>query len=355
MSDPLYINAVDVGGGVLEPAYTAAELRRGQAVNLFPGVADSTGARQGVRPGHTPASVSGTTWTVHDLVAVVYPGLTSTSGPYKVQHLEESGSLDPADGSNDRIDALDLQVRDDDEDASGERDAIVVYTAGAPAADPDPPAATANSIRLATVDVPENGTGSPSLTVVAPFTVAAGGILPVRDDSELPTSGMHDGMAAWDADVGELVVRHGGAWETIARPDGGFGVVDYDQLTTETAVTSGVVGTVLCSVSVTLSTARRYRITGKSRWMVSDPGLREGKMRLNADGNTIATHVFPVEATNTDEAVMEHISRIVFVPNSNATITIDLRGQRFDGVLSLLTASSSAVPTELLVEDIGPS
>jgi hypothetical protein len=190
MSDPKWINA-DTGA----PAYDAAELRRLDSALLFKGVADRFGARQGVHPSNHPAvTVSGTTWTVQHITGVVYPGLSATDGPYTVAHPSESGGLTPADGTNPRIDALDLQIQDDDHDASGFRRARVVYVAGTPAASPTAPAVTANSLRLATILVPAGGSPAPSVQTLAAFTVAAGGVLPLQDGEAFPSSGVHEGM-----------------------------------------------------------------------------------------------------------------------------------------------------------------
>lgn len=212
MSDPLWIN-VNAGA----PEYNAQELRRAQAMFLASGVADRFGARGGVRPtGSTIASITGTTWTVQNLNAVVYPGITSLSGPYVVQHPQEAGATTAADGTNPRIDALDLQIQDDDEDASGERRARIVYVNGTPAGSPVAPAATANSLRIATILVPAGGAPSPSLTVVAPFTTALGGILPAATSAALPAAGRYEGMYADQADTDALRRWNGSAWEDVA-------------------------------------------------------------------------------------------------------------------------------------------
>lgn len=198
------------------PHYSAIELRRADATLLYAGHANEFGARQGVRPHSTPtATVAGTTWTVQNLTAVVYPGLTALSGPYRVQHPSESGALNPADGTNPRIDALDLQIQDDDEDASGFRRARVVYVVGTPGATPVAPAVTANSLRLATVLVPAGGSPSPSVSTLAQFTVAAGGIVPVRTAAELPPAGRYEGMYADQADTNQLLRWDGSAWVVV--------------------------------------------------------------------------------------------------------------------------------------------
>lgn len=209
-SDPAWINA---SGGA--PQYSAVELRRLDAVLLFGGVADRLGARQGVRPGPAPVSLAGTTWTVHDTPAVVYPGGTSTSGPYRVALLETTGSVNAA-AAQPRKDIIVAQVQDDDEDSSGQRRARPLYIAGNAAASPVEPAVPAGSFRLATIDVPASGGGSPTLTVNTPYAVAAGGILPVRVTADLPTSGLYEGMPAFDQSTDSLLIHTGAAWMPVA-------------------------------------------------------------------------------------------------------------------------------------------
>lgn len=212
MAEAAWINA-DAGA----PEYNAQELRRLQSMHLFPGVSDRVGARQGVRPtGQDVVTVSGTTWTQHDLSAVVYPGLTTVSGPYVVEKLAESGSLDPADGSNDRLDGLDLQVQDDDEDASGQRQVRVVYVPGTPASTPSPPPVTDTSLRLATILVPAGGTPSPTVATLAQYTVSAGGILPLRQGEAAPA-----GYPGVYVDSGGALQRGDGAgnFTPVAAPN----------------------------------------------------------------------------------------------------------------------------------------
>lgn len=209
-SDPAWINA---SGGA--PLYSANELRRLDAVLLWAGTTDRLGARQGVRPGHVPASLAGTTWTVHDVPAVVYPGETSTSGPYRVAILETTGSVTPA-AAQPRKDILYIQVQDNDEDGSGQRRARPGYLAGTASGSPVEPTVPDGAFRVATIDVPASGGGSPTITVNAPYAVAAGGILPVPTNADLPTVGVTPGMFGARLDSNSLSMYTSAGWRPVA-------------------------------------------------------------------------------------------------------------------------------------------
>lgn len=217
MAEAAWINA-DAGA----PEYNALELRRLDSVLVYP-ASNVLGARSGVRPQQltqTLVSLAGTTWTVQNHSGVLYPALTTTSGPYRYFIEQTSAALNAADGSNPRIDALDLQIRDDDEDASGFRDVQIVYVPGTPAGSPSAPALTATSMRLATILVPAGGSPAPSVTSQAPFTVASGGILPVRDSSELPATGRYEGMAVFQQDTNALRIWDGSTWTAAGNTSG---------------------------------------------------------------------------------------------------------------------------------------
>lgn len=209
-TDPAWINA---SGGA--PLYSAAELRRLDAVLLWAGTTDRLGARQGVRPGHVPASLAGTTWTVYDVPAVVYPGETSTSGPYRVAILETTGSVTPA-AAQPRKDILYIQVQDDDEDSSGQRRGRPGYLAGIAGGSPVEPTVPDGAFRVATIDVPASGGGSPTITINAPYAVASGGVLPVPNSAGLPSSGVTEGMAAFQMDSDSLLIHDGASFKPVA-------------------------------------------------------------------------------------------------------------------------------------------
>lgn len=200
------------------PSYSAEELRQIGSHDLFHGAADRLGARQGVRPGGgDPVSVAGTTWTVHDHTGVVDQSETSTQGPYKYVQLEQSASLDPADGSNDRYDGLDLLVEDDDVVPSGHRRSRIVYVAGTPGdGEPD---VTSGANRIAVILVPAGGSPTPSVDSLAEWTVSSGAVLPIRDATERPAN-PYEGMTAFRLDTGAVEVYHDGAWGTAGSVRG---------------------------------------------------------------------------------------------------------------------------------------
>lgn len=216
-NDPLWINA---SGGA--PAYDSREMRRAMAALLSQaGSLDRFGARSGVHPGGGDAvTLSGTTWTVRDTKGSLYADTDPLRGPYLIQFVEESGAVNAADGTNARKDIIVARVYDDDEDASGFRRARPEYIAGTPDPSPLEPTVPAGAFRMATIDVPAGGSPGPTLTYNAPFIVAQGGVLPVRNSSELPTIGLHDGMYADQKDTKELKRAVGSTWETVATPGG---------------------------------------------------------------------------------------------------------------------------------------
>jgi hypothetical protein len=189
---------------IAAPEYAAVDLRRLDTLNAHPASADRLGARVGVRPHSSAAvTVSGTTWSVADTLAWVYPRETSTSAPYRVYIQATNGTLTAADGSNPRLDALDVYVQDDDEDGSAQRQVPpVLYTAGTPASSPSAPALASGRLRLATILVPAGGSPAPSVQTPVQFSHGPG-ILPARGTSELPSSGMPEGayVDRWDTDT----------------------------------------------------------------------------------------------------------------------------------------------------------
>jgi hypothetical protein len=200
------------------PEYSAIDLRRLDAINAHPASADRLGARVGVRPHSTAAvTVSGLAWSVADTIAWMYPRETSTSGPYRVYIQATNGTLTAADGSNGRLDALDVYIQDDDEDGSGQRGVpAVLYTAGTPSSSPVAPTLLPGRLRLAVISVPVSGSPTPT-SVQTPVQFSHGpGILPVRGTSEMPSAGMPEGAYIDRMDLERLDRWDGSAAQPVA-------------------------------------------------------------------------------------------------------------------------------------------
>jgi hypothetical protein len=210
MPDPLWINCPATGG----PQYTAAELRQDMA---FGGQwsGRSLGARQGRRPGGTQwdVTLSGTTITIWAGVGIVDPGLSLSQGPYWVSlPADETATLTAAHATSPRKDIVVIRVYDTDEDGSGLRTARSEYITGIAAPSPSEPAVPAGAVKIATIDVPAQGGGSPAVTMNAPYTVAPGGMLPVRNAAELAAVTPYPGMAVYMLDGTGLLIWSGSAW-----------------------------------------------------------------------------------------------------------------------------------------------
>ncbi|MEU5965957.1 hypothetical protein ABZ777_32530 [Micromonospora parva] len=213
MTDPLWINA---SGGA--PAYSANELRQAMSLALMYG-GRLLGARQGVRPGgdQLRVTLSSSTITVQPGVCCIDPGLSSPQGPYwvAIPAAETPGPLAAADATNPRKDIVIGRVYDHDEDSSGLRLARSEYLAGVAGPAPAEPAVPAGAIRLATIDVPASGGGSAVVTDRRPWTVAAGGVLPVRDLAEQTALSPWEGMAIYRADADRVLVYDGATFRQL--------------------------------------------------------------------------------------------------------------------------------------------
>lgn len=265
------------------PGYPAETLRQINSHLMFHGSTNRLGARQGVRPGAgDPISVSGTTWKVETHTGTVEPAETSTQGPYDYVCLEETGTLTAADASNGRLDALDLLIEDDDADATGFRRARVVYTAGTASGTPTAPTALNNALRLGTILVPASGGDDPSVDDLALWTVASGGVLPVRDDDELPTTGLYTGMTAYNLDTEALIVYDGMDWVPIASSDTYASIRRLGTTKRTTNSSSFSSETVINTVEVDVVSGATYRV----RWagdVASSVAADVARVRIRED------------------------------------------------------------------------
>lgn len=165
------------------PSYTGRMLRETAAVFLGGATAARPlGIRSGVRP-NTPAdcfTLTGTTWALAKAFAgAIDAESAAEAGPYMFAiNGTNTGTTAVADASNPRVDILSIQVSDNAEDSLAAASGALVYTSGIPGAIPSQPATPARAIPLLKFAVPKSGTGSPTMTWIAPMLVTPG-LVPV--------------------------------------------------------------------------------------------------------------------------------------------------------------------------------
>lgn len=174
------------------------------------------GARAGVRPGGNAlqTSLAGSTLTIRAGLAIVDPAWTVDCGPYFVAlPADETQPLTAAHATLARKDIVTLRTYDTDDDGgSGLKLARSEYTAGV-AGSGSEPAVPAGAFRIASIDVPSVASGQPAVvTMNFPFTVAAGGLLPVRSQAERDAITAYDGFAVYRQDRDWKEIYDGTAW-----------------------------------------------------------------------------------------------------------------------------------------------
>jgi hypothetical protein len=201
------------------PSYDGRALRSGMAgMKGWDGI--PLAGRQGIRPmGGTSANIvtlSGSTITVNLHAGEVTPGWAAVTGTYDVAlTVAETHSLTPADATNPRKDIVIGRVYDNSESASGLRLYRSEYIAGTAGPSPSEPSVPQGGIRIATIDVPASGGGSPVVTNNYMYTAAAGGVLPVRTQAERDAIvNPHNGQTIYRVDKNWLEFYDGSAWRT---------------------------------------------------------------------------------------------------------------------------------------------
>ena len=203
------------------PSYTGRALRQTQS----PGLAGATAARpfgaiSGVRPGTSAATVTATsnTWTAQTFAGVIDLEASALSGAYEFAfNLVTSGAVTASNASNPRSDILSVRIDDPAEgDGTSVPAATLVYTAGVAAGSPVAPATPARSFIIAQFNFTAGVGTTPSVTWVAPYTVAAGGILPVTSLANLTAYTPNDGALAVRTDTGIPYLRASTAWRPLS-------------------------------------------------------------------------------------------------------------------------------------------
>jgi hypothetical protein len=253
---------------VAEAVYDAQSLRQAMGGLLYKARPTTPGsgrynARWGVlqNASTSEVTVSGLTVSVGNLNCVIQTDGSAVRGPYIMAISAADHVLATADPSLGRIDTLIAEVLDDAADGSGDlipgRTRVIT---GTPAGSPSAPATPTGALLLAHLTVPAGST-SATLDYNAPFTVAVGGILPVRNAAELPASVLREGMYADNAETNTLMRYSGSTWQGIASPDSFAATrrINTNIRTSNTATFTAE--TLVDSVTANLVAGATYRIT----------------------------------------------------------------------------------------------
>lgn len=213
--DPTWINSPSPGAG---PSYDSEELRRNQGFLMARG-ATAGSARGGLLAvGDLELSLSG-------LNVRLGPGgcsVPTAKGPYVtgLAATTSVGDLTPADVTNPRRDRVVIQILDPDNGGTAGRKGQATIIPGSPNASAAtgggyPPEPAGPVLTIGYVDVPKSGAGSPTVTMTAPFTAAAGAPVPVRNQTEMDALPKWAGASCSRLDWGgHIFTCNGTKWDT---------------------------------------------------------------------------------------------------------------------------------------------
>lgn len=295
-----------------EAVYAPEGLRQAMGGLLYKARTNSTSGRFGSRPGvfgntaSSEVTISAFTVTVGNLNVVLNYISPTQNGPY-ICAISSTNLTVTAAAAQPRIDIVAARIRDTAVDGSGFALADCYMIDGTPAALPSAPAVPDGSFRLAQVSVPALGGGNPTLTYDADYTVAAGGILPVRNSSSYPTEVRKEGMYLDDASTDTLYRYNGSAWVPVANATS-FGATRRLATTVRTSNTSSFTAeTVIDTVVATLVNGATYRVT----WYVDGASTAvNDRIRFRIREDNLAGTQRALMHVTTDAATVDFPARL---------------------------------------------
>ena len=197
------------------PSYTGRVLRQLTGLQWARNPGRPLGAASGIVVG-TPTNLAtcptGTTYQVLPFGGVIDGETSAVAGPYAFSFdSNQTGSLNASHATLDRIDLLYVKVSDPAE-GDGSTNPIIElkYLAGTAAATPTQPATPARSIPAWAILVPHAG-GTPVVSFVGAWAVAAGGIYPANSSIGYPAS-PYPNQLVYDDALDQLLRYNGATW-----------------------------------------------------------------------------------------------------------------------------------------------
>lgn len=177
------------------------------------------GARSGVRPG-TPSNTvtaTSTTWTCKPFAGVADVMTAAEAAAYAFAFdANATGSIAAAHATLARKDIIYVSVADPAESVGAAPTVTRKYLAGSASGTPSAPAVpgTERGFVIAEINVPASGGGSPTVSWVAPYMAAAGGVVPFNTKAQMvATTTLPAGtLATVLAEPGSLYESAGTTW-----------------------------------------------------------------------------------------------------------------------------------------------
>ena len=259
---------------------TAMQERQAKAATHGGGFGRALGGRSGLRVGTdiTTLVSTPTQWTLKPCAAQLDPGASTHQGMYGwSSDADVTGALTAPDATYARKDIVYIRVDDSSAgDGSGATQAPVVYLAGTPAASPVAPTLPARSFLIGTINVPQVGGGSPTVTLNPARFVAAGGVLPVATAADRPPN-PYAGQQVCRLDRDSWIQTYNGtAWEYARQSRRVYAVVNATNFANEVGSDDRLIYT-MPSTGLTKSYAQTVNVG--ARIALSCPPITSGSLQ----------------------------------------------------------------------------
>lgn len=248
--------------------------------------------RVGVFPAGTGILVTGRASMGYDVAP--FKAATSRTGT-GVELLANDATVtnvatDAAPGANSRIDVIYVRPQFTANADAGNVPVLGVAK-GTAAPVPTKPAIPAGALELATAEIPSTATSTASvvITQTAPMTAAAGGIVLVRNASELTAFLAADGTTARVLSTGATFRRQGGAW--VAGAGAAFSAAQASVNSGGTVTSSpnfGALASIAVSQQVVAAAACRAKVTLTFQYGANGAGTG-AQLSVAASGATTIT------------------------------------------------------------------
>lgn len=273
-----------------------------------------------------------------------------TQGTYHVWNdAVKNLTIAASDPTNPRKDIVVARVRDAFYSGATNAWALEVI-AGTPAASPAEPALPNNALKLAVVTVPAAASSIVDANIADSRIRAAalGGIVVAQSASLLPSPTA--GLFAYRADEDRPYYGNGTDW----APNGAGGMLEggYAQRTSDVpAIGTGGLDLTGLSVTVTVATGRRLKITGHARSWLLDTADNRIAFRIQEGATVLNENILRLSVAN--EAEEGGDVTAVIAPSAGSH-TYKLTAGVIDSGTATMNAGAT-YPAFILVEDIGPA